>query len=61
MCVSQPQLPVCSIIRPTETNGAATGALNFLTNMGLFRGQSEGFFDSMQELANEADAAQREC
>ena len=54
-------LPVCSIIRPTETNGAATGALTFLTNMGLFRGQSQGFFDFMTELATEADAAQRQC
>ena len=54
-------LPVCSIIRPTETNGAATGALTFLTNMGLFRGQSQGFFDFMIELATEADAAQRQC
>ena len=54
-------LPVCSIIRPTETNGAAMGALNFLTSMGLFRGQSQGFFDFMTELATQADAAQREC
>jgi hypothetical protein len=54
-------LPVCSIIRPTETNEAATGALNFLTNMGLFRGQSQGFFDFMTQLANEADVAQRQC
>ena len=54
-------LPVCSIIRPTETNGAATGALTFLTNMGLFRGQSQGFFDFMTELATEADAAQRQA
>ena len=54
-------LPVCSIIRPTETNGAATDALTFLTNMGLFRGQSQGFFDFMTELATEADAAQRQA
>jgi Ferritin-like domain len=52
-------LPICSVIRPTATNGAATGALNFLTAMGLFRGQSQGFFDFMTELAQEADAAQR--
>src|SRR5438874_5691106 len=36
--------PVCSIIRPTETNGAAMGALNALTADGLFRGQSSAFF-----------------
>jgi hypothetical protein len=35
--------------------------LNFLTNMGLFRGQSQGFFDFMTQLANEADVAQRQC
>lgn len=53
-------LPICSVIRPTETNGAATGALNFLTAMGLFRGQSQAFFQFMTELATEADAATRE-
>ncbi|HUI84503.1 MAG TPA: ferritin-like domain-containing protein [Candidatus Binatia bacterium] len=53
-------LPIVSVIRPTETNGAAMGALNFLTRMGLFRGQSQGFFDFMTQLATAADAAQRE-
>jgi len=53
-------LPICSVIRPTETNGAATGAVNFLTAMGLFRGQSQGFLDFMTQLAQEADAAQRD-
>src|SRR5437764_8240514 len=38
------KFPVCSIIRPTETNGAAMGAAKFLTDMGLFRGQSRAFF-----------------
>ena len=52
-------LPVCSIIRPTETKGAATGALTFLTNMGLFIGQTKAFFDFMQNLANAADNAKR--
>src|SRR6266404_1771787 len=32
--------PICSIVRPTETRGAAMAAVNFLTNTGLFRGQS---------------------
>ena len=32
------KLPRCSIIRPTETKGAAMGALKFLTADGLFRG-----------------------
>jgi Ferritin-like domain len=53
------KLPRCSIIRPTETRGAATGALAFLTAMGLFIGQSPQFFEFMRELAAEADAARR--
>jgi hypothetical protein len=52
-------LPVCSVIRPTNTTGSATGALKFLTAMGLFIGQSDGFFSFMTELAMAADAAQR--
>src|SRR5947199_431440 len=54
-------LPRCSIIRPTNTEGAATGALAFLTAMGLFIGQSTGFFDYMKGLAADADAATRNC
>jgi len=53
-------LPVCSIIRPTETNGVAMGVVNFLTNMGLFIGQSTAFFNFLNQLAADADAAQRE-
>jgi len=53
-------LPVCSIIRPTETKGAAMGALKFLTAMGLFIGQSKAFFDFMQDLAEDADKAKRD-
>jgi len=53
------KLPKCSIIRPTETRGAAMGALAFLTAMGLFIGQSHHFFEFMRELAEEADAARR--
>jgi len=52
-------LPIVSIIRPTNTEGAATGALAFLTAMGLFIGQSAGFFNYMKQLAQDADAAQR--
>jgi hypothetical protein len=52
------KFPVCSIIRPTETQGAAMGALKFLTADGLFRGQSSQFFAFMTKLAQEADAAQ---
>jgi hypothetical protein len=51
------KFPVCSIIRPTQTEGAAMGALKFLTADGLFRGQSPQFFAFMTDLAQEADAA----
>jgi hypothetical protein len=50
-------LPVCSIIRPTDTNGAAMGVVDFLTNMGLFRGQPPEFFTVFRGLAAAADAA----
>jgi Ferritin-like domain len=54
-------LPVCSIVRPTATKGAAMGAAKFLTNMGLFRGQSPKFFALLRDLAEDADEARREC
>jgi hypothetical protein len=54
-----PTLPKCSIIRPTETNGIAAGVVKFLTDMGLFRGQTQAFFAFLNQLAAEADAAQR--
>jgi hypothetical protein len=49
----------CSVVRPTETRGAAANALAFLTAMGLFRGQSVAFFQYMIRLAVLADAARR--
>ena len=67
-------LPIVSIIRPTntqgvatatlqqdgpDTEGAATGALQFLTDMGLFIGQSSAFFAYMTQLAQDADRARR--
>src|ERR1700757_3109529 len=54
-------LPIVSIIRPTKTEGIANGALTFLTDMGLFKGQSGAFFAYMQGLANDADTAVRVC
>ncbi len=51
------KFPPVSIIRPTETQGAAMGALKALTDDGLFRGQSAEFFAVLQELAQAADAA----
>jgi hypothetical protein len=50
-------LPIVSIVRPTQTQGIAMGVVEFLTAMGLFRGQSSGFFEAMKQLASEADAA----
>jgi hypothetical protein len=38
---------------------AASNALAFLTSMGLFAGQSAGFFELMSELAAAADTARR--
>jgi hypothetical protein len=52
-------LPVCSIIRPTNTQGAAMGAAKFLTAMGLFKGQAPAFFAARSTLARQADAATR--
>lgn len=52
--------PVVSIIRPTETQGAAAGAARALTANGLFIGQSKEFFDALRELAEAADAAVRQ-
>jgi hypothetical protein len=54
-----PTLPRCSVIRPTNTNGIAMAVVTFLTDMGLFIGQSQAFFSFLQQLAQEADAAQR--
>jgi hypothetical protein len=52
-------LPVCSIIRPTATQGAAAGAVAALKADGLFIGQSAAFFAELNELAAKADMAQR--
>ena len=53
------QFPVVSIIRPTETQGAAMGAVKALTADGLFIGQSREFFAVLNQLAELADEAQR--
>lgn len=55
------KFPVCSIIRPTETQGAAMGTARALTNDGLFIGQSPEFFAVLHDLAEQADEAQRMC
>ncbi len=53
------QFPPVSIIRPTATKGAATGALKGLTDDGLFIGQSPEFFQFLRGLAEDADKAGR--
>jgi hypothetical protein len=55
-----------SIIRPTETQNAATAALQSLMDDGLFightskSGKSDGFLELLRQLASEADEARRE-
>ena len=51
------KFPNVSIIRPTETDGAAMGAVKALTADGLFIGQSAEFFATLTRLAKAADAA----
>lgn len=53
------KFPPVSIIRPTQTRGAAMGAVQALTADGLFIGQSKAFFNLLSELAEEADRAAR--
>ena len=53
------KFPPVSIIRPTQTEGAAMGAAKALTDDGLFIGQSKEFFAVLQQLAEAADAAHR--
>jgi Ferritin-like domain len=56
------KFPLCSIIRPTETKGAAMGAVKALTADGLFMGQKDHrFSDLLNDLAEDADEAQRQA
>ena len=52
-------LPICSIIRPTKTKGAAMAAVNGLTADGLFIGQTTEFGQLLADLAKDADQAKR--
>ncbi len=49
------KFPIVSIIRPTETDGAAMGALKAFTADGLFIGQSPEFFAAAAGLAKAAE------
>ena len=51
------KFPPVSIIRPTQTKGAAMATVNAFTADGLFIGQSPEFFAVLQDLAKAADAA----
>src|SRR5258706_7256611 len=55
-----PNLPLCSVIRPISTQQAGAAAtVAFFKNDGLFIGQSQAFLDLLNELAQQADAAHR--
>ena len=53
------KFPICSIIRPTESDNPAQAASEALTASGLFTGQSQDFFTAATALAQAADAAHR--
>ncbi|MGA8429619.1 MAG: ferritin-like domain-containing protein [Candidatus Sulfotelmatobacter sp.] len=52
-------LPNVAVIRPTDPDGIAAGAVKAFTDMGIFVGQSTKFFDTFSALAAAADAAVR--
>ena len=54
-----PDLPRCSVIRPTNPQGFALGVVHALTRSGHFIGQSPDFLKQFTTLANQADAATR--
>jgi hypothetical protein len=54
------EFPICSIIRPTKTEGAAMGAVKGLSADGLFIGQTPEFFQLIADLATDADQARPE-
>lgn len=55
------KFPKCSIVRPTETKGAAVKFVHALVAAGLFNGQKNpAFFALLQDLAEDADDARRD-
>jgi hypothetical protein len=55
-----PNLPHCSVIRPSDDRfGGAVATIASFTADGLFVGQSPKFFQTVKQLAEEADAATR--
>jgi hypothetical protein len=56
-----PDLPHCAVIRPSDDKfGGAVATIASFTADGLFFGQTPKFFQVVQQLAEEADAATRE-
>ncbi|HWF49556.1 MAG TPA: ferritin-like domain-containing protein [Solirubrobacteraceae bacterium] len=54
-------LPACSVVRPTlDRDAGAVAAIKGFTADRLFEGQSAKFLDTVHQLAQEADAAQRQ-
>jgi hypothetical protein len=58
--LNRKKFPICSIIRPTATKGAAVGAAKTLMKNGLFIGQTDEFTKLLMDLARDADQARRE-
>jgi hypothetical protein len=54
------KFPICSIIRPTETIGAAMATIQSFRADGLFIGQTNEFMQLLNDLANDADQARRD-
>jgi hypothetical protein len=56
-----PHLPHCAVVRPTlDRNGGAVATIASFTADRLFVGQSAKFFRVVNQIASEADAAQRQ-
>jgi len=56
-----PDLPPCSIIRPTlSPNGGPMATVQAFIADGLFIGQTPAFLEQLMDLASEAEAARRE-
>jgi hypothetical protein len=56
-----PNLPACSIIRPTlSANGGPMATVQSFIADGLFIGQSPQFLEQLMDLASEAESAQRQ-
>ena len=53
------KFPKVSIIRPTETEGAAMATTQAFIDDGLFIGQPPAFFEMLKDLSLDADAARR--